>query len=238
MHGIICKKKYSSHPFIMGKYSFYKNRKHFSVKPTECPYKLTHNNLSDCKIQLKEYRYRKTGPDIPLSVFECLTHGIVFTVYPTGYTPYARASLFNNCDNYNKTLFEAAFDASNNNVWRSDDKKNVTNDKKFKQILTLKTQKRHILGSFRLLMLSEEFNKINNLNNQLSFQKYGISYLELNNIRARDGPYTYKKCGTQVMNVLNLKKTASNIQLLKLGAEFKFFGECHILPGEIKTKFK
>ena len=62
-------------------------------------------------------------------------------------------------------------------------------------------------------------------------RKYGISYLELDDIRSRDGPDTYKKSGKQVMEVLELKTSPSNLQLLKLGEAANFFGKCHISLG-------
>lgn len=48
---------------------------------------------SCCRIRLHHWRSRKTGPEFPLLVVECQTHGIAFTVYPLGHVPYGRAAI-------------------------------------------------------------------------------------------------------------------------------------------------
>ena len=39
------------------------------------------------------WRPRKTGPQIPLLVAQCLTHEVAFTVYPLGHVPYGRVAV-------------------------------------------------------------------------------------------------------------------------------------------------
>lgn len=46
-----------------------------------------------CAISKHAWRSRKTGPGFPLRILQCSTHPHYFTVYPLGFTPYARQAL-------------------------------------------------------------------------------------------------------------------------------------------------
>ena len=46
-----------------------------------------------CAISKHAWRSRKTGPGFPLRILQCRTHPHYFTVYPLGFTPYARQAL-------------------------------------------------------------------------------------------------------------------------------------------------
>jgi len=46
-----------------------------------------------CSISKHAWRNRKTGPGFPLRILQCRTHAHYFTVYPLGFTPYARQAL-------------------------------------------------------------------------------------------------------------------------------------------------
>ena len=48
---------------------------------------------SICAISKHAWRSRKTGPGFPLRILQCRTHPHYFTVYPLGFTPYARQAL-------------------------------------------------------------------------------------------------------------------------------------------------
>jgi len=48
---------------------------------------------SVCAISKHAWRNRKTGPGFPLRILHCRTHRHYFTVYPLGFTPYARQAL-------------------------------------------------------------------------------------------------------------------------------------------------
>jgi len=48
---------------------------------------------SICAISKHAWRGRKTGPGFPLRILQCRTHPHYFTVYPLGFTPYARQAL-------------------------------------------------------------------------------------------------------------------------------------------------
>jgi len=43
-----------------------------------------------CRVVIDHVRDRKTGPEHPLVVVRCLTHGRGFTLYPPGHVPYGR----------------------------------------------------------------------------------------------------------------------------------------------------
>lgn len=46
-----------------------------------------------CAISKHAWRRRKTGPAFPVRILRCRTHPHYFTVYPLGFTPYARQPL-------------------------------------------------------------------------------------------------------------------------------------------------
>lgn len=46
-----------------------------------------------CRLSVHGSRPRKTGPGHPLRILRCRTHGVYFTVYPHGHTPYGRQRL-------------------------------------------------------------------------------------------------------------------------------------------------
>jgi hypothetical protein len=46
-----------------------------------------------CRIAHHHWRERKTGPESPVDVLRCATHGRAFTVYPIGHVPYGRAGV-------------------------------------------------------------------------------------------------------------------------------------------------
>lgn len=226
----------------MSKYTSCENRKHLSVLVTNCTVGIENND--NCKISFKGYRYRKTGPETYISIYHCHTHKVSFTVYPYGYIPFGRKPLFTDSElkDHSGTLFKAAIDASNNTSWRQESSNENTlidkDNQKTQEIRTLKTQKRHILGASILLMISLSGPDTYKNCPEKIFQKYGLSYLELKSIRAREGPNTYKEGGKHVVDTLALKNLSSYTQLLKLGYQASFFGECHILQREILTEYQ
>jgi len=46
-----------------------------------------------CELKKCGFRNRKTGPEIPLRMLYCASHGRHFRVYPPGYGPYQRTCL-------------------------------------------------------------------------------------------------------------------------------------------------
>jgi len=99
----------------------------------QCPY----SDGSPCRIQRHHVRDRKTGPQHPLAVLECQTHGHAFTVYAVGHVPYGRQAVAPVTEDgivlrraadeavdsasrplaWEQTLFTAALDASRGQAW-------------------------------------------------------------------------------------------------------------------------
>ena len=46
-----------------------------------------------CQLRVHHWRERKTGPQFPLLVVRCETHGVAFTLYPPGHVPYGRVAV-------------------------------------------------------------------------------------------------------------------------------------------------
>lgn len=87
-----------------------------------------------CDLHVHHWRDRKTGPEFPLLVMQCRTHGLAFTLYPPGYVPYGRAAVAP-VDlegqplhvggeqgreaglSWERTLYGAAFDAARRQAW-------------------------------------------------------------------------------------------------------------------------
>ena len=57
--------------------------------PNRCAYG---DHAGGCVVRVHHWRDRKTGPQIPLLVAECLTHDCAFTLYPLGHAPYGRVA--------------------------------------------------------------------------------------------------------------------------------------------------
>lgn len=57
--------------------------------PERCPSEAR----GSCRIYLKDWRERPTGPGFPLAVIRCVTHKVYYTLYPPGYAPYGRKPL-------------------------------------------------------------------------------------------------------------------------------------------------
>ena len=87
-----------------------------------------------CQLEKHSFRYRKTGPEIPLRILHCKVHGLYFTVYPVGHVPYGRCSVAAvdlrgapieqsepepeaSCRD---VLFEAVLDAATGRSWKSE----------------------------------------------------------------------------------------------------------------------
>lgn len=210
------------------------------ARPSKCP--LFNCLPAACKLIFQGYRDRKSGPKHPLVRFYCSTHKSYFTVYPIGYVPYGRAPIFLSSGNtdISETLFKAALDASSNISWRKTASiiSNMKIDIPLEEIRTFKTQKRHISGAAILLKISSLIDERSIDLNTLSAD-YGISYMLLKSIRARDGPNTYKKTGVHIMELLKSNQCSLNLQtIIKLGSAAGFFGECQILQGEMKKIYK
>lgn len=72
-------------------------------------------NGQPCRLWHHAYRDRHEGPDHRLLVVRCTTHGIYFTLYPPGWTPWGRKPVV--AASSDETLFEAACDAASGVLW-------------------------------------------------------------------------------------------------------------------------
>src|SRR3712207_4169119 len=63
-----------------------------ALKPAVMPQSCVHASTGDpaCVLTVHHLRERKTGPQIPVTVMQCHTHGRAFTLYPLGHVPYGR----------------------------------------------------------------------------------------------------------------------------------------------------
>jgi hypothetical protein len=59
-----------------------------------------------CELRAHHWRERKTGPQFPLLVVRCETHGVAFTLYPPGHVPYGRVAVAA-VDDQGKALYRA-----------------------------------------------------------------------------------------------------------------------------------
>jgi hypothetical protein len=62
------------------------------IMPERCIHGATGDGPA-CRVRVHHWRSRKTGPEFPLLVAECQTHGVAFTLYPPGHVPYGRVSV-------------------------------------------------------------------------------------------------------------------------------------------------
>lgn len=83
-----------------------------------------------CVLWVHHMRERKTGPCFPVTVVECGTHGVSFTLYPPGHVPYGRARVAavapdggaivdgpGGAEAFEGTIFAAALAAAKGEAW-------------------------------------------------------------------------------------------------------------------------
>lgn len=81
----------SNRVFVVSPYFPNEYGKWVAEIPAACPHE--HHNDEACRIRINHYRERKTGPCFPLTIVECRTHSLCFTLYPPGHVPYGRHPL-------------------------------------------------------------------------------------------------------------------------------------------------
>jgi hypothetical protein len=66
-----------------------------ALEPAVLPQSCLHASKGDpaCVLTVHHLRERKTGPQIPVTVVQCRTHGRAFTLYPLGHVPYGRLAV-------------------------------------------------------------------------------------------------------------------------------------------------
>jgi hypothetical protein len=101
--------------------------------PSSCPARGDPGE-SQCELAVHHHRDRKTGPEHPLAVVQCRTHGVAFTLYSPGYAPYRRQPVLRLAPDgatiraesvplkpdFEGTVFEAALDGREGRRWARD----------------------------------------------------------------------------------------------------------------------
>jgi len=66
-----------------------------ALVPAVMPQSCVHASKGDpaCVLTVHHLRARKTGPQVPVTVVQCRTHGRAFTLYPLGHVPYGRLAV-------------------------------------------------------------------------------------------------------------------------------------------------
>jgi len=224
-------------PYVAGSDGEYKTE-----KPGSCPQGL--EDGTTCTVAVKYYRSRKTGPEIRLLVVGCENHGIYFTIYPPGYSPYSRGkwapvaedgSLISDegvkvaqeSDAFEATLFSAAIDAARGEKWPESLSPLDRGEGAGIPKGVFQTQKRQIKLFSRLFGLESCSEKLQHA----AAEELGISALELRDYAAtiRAGP-TYRSRAAGIKKILqNLPSTPQLAKrIYKLGSLFGFWGSAHM----------
>ncbi len=150
-----------SSPFIVTPYLVDATAGLSASMPTRCPAGAV-GAKSACRLRRHGSRQRKTGPQCPVAIVRCQTHGRSFTLYPPGFAPYARQllvplapdgeqiSVADEIAVFDDTPFEAAIDAKSGRAWarESDESPALPPDRWWS------TQNRHLVRAARLLGVS------------------------------------------------------------------------------------
>lgn len=121
----------SDRPFIVTPYVPGPDGRLVAQLPSSCPIS-GECGATGCRLSVRQYRPRKTGPRHRLTVVSCATHDCTFTLYPPGYAPYRRQPVLRVApdgrpivgegsggqpDNLEGTVFEAAVEARSGRPW-------------------------------------------------------------------------------------------------------------------------
>jgi hypothetical protein len=175
-----------------------------------------------CAISKHSWRSRKTGPGFPVRILRCETHSRFFTVYPLGFTPYARqrltqpwsaaarrAELFSRWD---LTVFEAAVCAAEGKISLRDVVHGDPVETRYP------TQRRRVERAGRLLGLSAETDE---RVAEVVAQSLWTSGLDHQAARsAFSGARTLYERGAAVVSMLRMLPTAGALEARLLGAGF------------------
>jgi hypothetical protein len=129
------------------------------VLPEACPSAAAAAEVPCC-VRLSGWRTRKCGPDHPLGIGGCRPHRRWFTLYPPGWTPFARKPLVDQTprgdaviseSHWCHTLFQALVDAADGRWWPVMARGRPAGSTLPPPGGTRKTQLRHLAGALRLL---------------------------------------------------------------------------------------
>ena len=130
MPGSYLRRPRSINPFIVTPYVPGPDGRLTARIPSCCPVGCE-SGEAGCRLWVEHHRDRKTGPQYPLTVLKCSTHGCAFTLYPPGYAPYRRQAVLQVAPDgqpihgagepqqtdFGGTVFEAALDAKRGQPW-------------------------------------------------------------------------------------------------------------------------
>jgi hypothetical protein len=80
----------SGRPFLTTTYLPDEQGRLVAKLPERCP---AAKAGEPCQLRVDHYRERKTGPCFALTVVQCSTHQVAFTLYPPGHYPYGRVAV-------------------------------------------------------------------------------------------------------------------------------------------------
>jgi hypothetical protein len=189
-------------------------------KPLRCP--SSDEVDPSCCIHIERWRVRVCGIPFPIAGMHCEAHDISFTVYPPGWTPYARSRLLLVDHNghilkpeasvscWIDTVFEAVVDASNKHLWPEEVELGPQEDRVTGQ--SRRTQRRHVAGVMHLF----GFNIAATLREReviAGHIRIGVTKLEEGAKKIREGP-TFVVQGLEAVRVL---EQLSVIRLMMTG---------------------
>lgn len=78
--------------FVITAYLPDKNGTMRPLIPDRCSPHRADDDLA-CELSAHHWRDRKTGPQFPVLIVKCRTHGVAFTLYPPGHVPHGRSAI-------------------------------------------------------------------------------------------------------------------------------------------------
>lgn len=184
------------------------DQSHLSPRsPPGCPHR--ESSTLPCHVVSNGWRRRKTGPFAWLKLFRCLLHGVGFTVYPIGMTPFARRSFIDA-----PSFQESAVDAAIGKKWPEFAPQEGS---------TFKTQKRHILLLSKLFGIAAPQTPAECLAAAVTL-KIPTIHLQEAAHKIREGP-TYRGRAQVVMGILKLGRGVCTFRdVLRRGHDPKLWG--------------
>lgn len=179
-----------------------------------------------CSVSGHSWRSRKTGPGFPVRILRCVTHSRYFTVYPQGFTPYARQRLAplssavrTETDapeavlsQWDRTVFEAAVRAAGGKLGLHEVVHGDPVEARYA------TQRRRIERAGRLLGLSAEIDERVAEVVAQSLTTPGLDHQAARRVFSRAG--TLRGRGAAIVSMLRVLPTAGALNARLLGAGF------------------
>jgi hypothetical protein len=193
-----------------------------------------------CRVRLDKWRRRKHGPEHPVAVGCCRPHRSWFTLYPPGWTPFARQQLAYETPLGDQvggadvpwcgTLFRALVDEADGRKWPRFARFTPSADDEPSPPGTRKTQLRHLVGASMLLGLAA----VGDGDSVVVAVALGIPLVQLAAAAAhiRDGPTAAVRGqgGAAVLKAVACPRRRLFTELVYLGHHQQFWGPPHTTP--------